>query len=81
MKCDDCPYRWADGEGELEYCHYQWNDGYAPCEVDEYENEDAVVDDGYDPGLEPDWEMLDYSDEPSFPEGELRIGKEYYDNE
>jgi hypothetical protein len=46
--------------------------------VDEWdEEEEGVVDDSYDPGLEPDWEMLEYSDEPSVPEGGFRIGKEY----
>jgi hypothetical protein len=51
-------------------------------EWDEEEDEEGIiVDDGYDPGLEPDWEMLEYSDEPSVPEGEFRIGKEYENDE
>lgn len=46
MKCENCPYYWADtqeylgSDGELhvceigrKYCHYRYNDGYAPCEV------------------------------------------------
>lgn len=37
MKCIDCGYYFADGEGEQPCCHYQWNDGYAPCEVSETE--------------------------------------------
>lgn len=34
MKCKDCPYFWAEGDGDFT-CQYRWNDGYAPCEVSE----------------------------------------------
>lgn len=77
MKCAECVLWWTDEGNEYPSCHADPN-WKAPCE---YDDEEAVVDEGYDPVLEPDWEMLEYSDEPSFPEGELRIGKEYYDNE
>ena len=81
MKCAECNLWWVDEGNEDPSCHADPN-WKAPCEYeDEDYEEEAVVDDSYDPGLEPDWEMLDCSDEPSFPEGELRIGKEYYDNE
>ena len=39
IKCKDCPYYWADMDGEIAYCHYQYNDGYAPCEIDDKERE------------------------------------------
>ena len=39
IKCADCPYYWADADGEIPYCHYQYNDGYAPCEIEEREEE------------------------------------------
>lgn len=77
MKCAECNLWWVNEGEEYSSCHADPN-WKAPCE---YDDEEAVVDEGYDPGLEPDWEMLECSDEPSFPEGELRIGKEYYDNE
>ena len=74
MKCFECNLWWTDEGNEYPSCHADPN-WKAPCE---YEDEDeSVVDEDYDPGLEPDWEMLEYSDEPSFPEGELRIGKKW----
>lgn len=35
MKCSNCPYSWAEFDGDIPFCHYTWNDGYAPCEVEE----------------------------------------------
>ena len=77
MKCAECNLWWVDKGAQYPSCHADPN-WKAPCEYED--EEEAVVDDGYDPGLEPDWEMLDCSDEPSFPEGELRIGKEWVNN-
>ena len=78
MKCANCVCLGYNDDGFL--CCLADPRWPAPCEYEDDEDE-AVIDDSYDPGLEPDWEMLDCSDEPNFPEGELRIGKEYYDNE
>jgi hypothetical protein len=70
MKCTECNLWWVDRAGEHPSCHADPN-WPAPCE---YEDE-------WDEEEEDDWEMLDCSDEPSFPEGELRIGKEYENDE
>ena len=72
MKCVDCVCMGYNEDGFL--CCLADPRWPAPCEYDDHE-EEAVDDD------DPNWEMLERSDEPSFPEGELRIGKEYYDNE
>jgi hypothetical protein len=70
MKCVECNLWWADREGEYPHCHADPN-WPAPCEyAEEWDEED-----------EDDWSILEYSDEPSFPEGELRIGKEYENDE
>ena len=44
IKCKDCPYFWADGDGENFYCHYQYNDGFAPCEADDNDKETEDID-------------------------------------
>ena len=62
MKCFECNLWWTDAGEDYPSCHADPN-WKAPCE---YEDEE-----------EAGWEMLDYSDEPSFPEGELRIGKKW----
>lgn len=85
MKCAECNLWWVDKGAQYPSCHADPN-WPAPCEcADEWDEEDeddwGIVDDGYDPGLEPDWEMLECSDEPSFPEGDLRIGKECEEGE
>ena len=64
MKCAECNLWWADEGEKYATCHADPN-WKAPCE---YEDEDEEED---------DWSIIEYSDEPSFPEGELRIGKEY----
>ena len=66
MKCTECNLWWPDRAGEYPHCHADPN-WPAPCE---YEDE-------WDEEEEDDWSILDCSDEPSFPEGELRIGKKW----
>jgi hypothetical protein len=78
MKCAECVLWWVDKGEVYPTCHADSN-WKAPCEYEDEEEE--AVDDSYDPGLEPDWEMLEYSDEPSVPEGDFRIGKEYENDE
>ena len=52
MKCAECNLCWA-AEGErFPSCKADPN-WPAPCEYDD----DAIVDESYDPGLEPDWEL------------------------
>lgn len=65
MKCADCNLWWVDKGAQYPSCHADPN-WPAPCEY---------VDDGEED--EDDWSILEYSDEPSVPEGEFRIGKEY----
>ena len=53
-RCADsnCGYYWQEAGEPYPRCHYDdpWP---APCEYDD----DAIVDESYDPGLEPDWEL------------------------
>ena len=52
MKCAECNFCWADEGEKFPSCKADPN-WPAPCE----EQEDSIVDDSYDPGLEPDWEL------------------------
>lgn len=54
MKCAECNLWWIDEGEEYPSCHADPN-WPAPCE---YEDE-PVVDESYDPGLEPDWELFE----------------------